>query len=130
MTTFNGSTNESEILVRQLGDWKSVIEANSDILKKNSFLREFLGFKMDIAQNLIEELQSWEEIGNQSKCDRVSGDIQLFLGQIQVLIERAFSDAWEQALPVPDQEPLLIFSSSPSPECELRRPVKSLALAV
>jgi hypothetical protein len=130
MTTSNSITNESESLVRQLRDWKSFVEANRDIVKKDSFLSEFIGFKMDIAQNLIEELQCWEEIGNQSKCEHVSGDIQLFLGQIQVLIERAFSDAREQALPGPDREPVLIFSSLPSPECELRKPVKSLALAV
>ena len=87
----------SEILLQQLGGCKFIAEANRDELNKDPLLKELIAFKMEIAQGFIEELQGWEVLGNQSKCQYASENAQFFLGQIQVIMDRMLDDLCEKA---------------------------------
>ena len=98
MTLINSIHIKSENLRQRLEEWKCIVSANRDVLNKNPFLKEFLAFKMDIAQGYVEELQFWEEVGNQSKCRDAIENAQFFLGQIQVLIDRMLSNQQDEVL--------------------------------
>ena len=93
-------TNEirikSDCLLQELGNWKLVAIAYGDLIDKNTFLKEFLAFKMDLAQGFIEELQGWEEIGNETKCKNAIGNAEFFLGQIQVLFDRVVAGQYQE----------------------------------
>ena len=98
MATFNNLHINSENLLQQLRSLKFIMGSNQDILDKNPVSNEFLNFKIDIAQNYIEELQLWEEIGNQGKCDSMVDNTLFFLEQARVLLDRMLddhcNDAW------------------------------------
>jgi hypothetical protein len=106
------TTNEihvkSEQLLQQLGNWKFTAAAYGNLFDKDAFLKEFLGFKMDIAQGFIEELQGWEEIGNETKCNNAIDNAEFFLGQIQALFDRKFADQYQETWQ--DVEDELIFT--------------------
>jgi hypothetical protein len=51
---------------------------------------------MNMAQGFIEELQAWEETGNETKCKNAIDNSEFFLGQIQVLIDRVFADQYQE----------------------------------
>ena len=59
-------------------------------------LKEFLAFKMDIARGFIEELQGWEETGNETKCKNAIDNAEFFLGQIQALFDRVFAGRYQE----------------------------------
>ena len=90
-----GATNEihikSECLLQQLENWKLIAAAYGDLIEKDAFLKEFLAFKLEIARGFIEELQGWEEAGNETKCKNATDSAEFFLGQIQVLFDRVFA---------------------------------------
>ena len=88
MTTANEIHVNSGYLLKQLGNWKCIAAAFCDLFDKDPFQKEFLAFKMDIVQGFIEELQAWEETGNETKCKNAIDNSEFFLGQIQVLIDR------------------------------------------
>jgi hypothetical protein len=97
MATINNVHVNSETLIQQLGDLKFIVETNKDVLTQNLVAYEFLGFKVDIANNLIEELLLWEEIGNQSKCISLFNDAQFFLEQVNFLVDRMFEELCAKA---------------------------------
>jgi hypothetical protein len=96
MTTPNEVHVKSEHLLQQLVNWKFTAAAYGDLFDKDAFLKEFLAFKMDIAQGFIVELRGWEEIGNEPKCKNAMDNSEFFLGQIQVLIDRVFADQYQE----------------------------------
>ena len=96
MTTPNEIHVKSEHLFWQLGNWKFIVAASSDLFHKDAFLKDFLAFKMDIAQGFIEELESWEEIRNETKCKNAIDNAEFFLEQIQVLIDRVIADQYQE----------------------------------
>jgi hypothetical protein len=49
---------KNECLLQELGIWKFTVTGRSNLFDKNAFLKEFLGFKMDIAEGFIEEFHS------------------------------------------------------------------------
>jgi hypothetical protein len=87
---------ESERLFQELRTWRSAVTSHRYLFDKDAFLKEFLGFKLDIVQGLIEELQGWEETGNETKCQNAIDNSEFFLGQIQVLIDRVFADQYQE----------------------------------
>ena len=97
MAVSNDIHNRSENLLQQLGCYKFITDINRDALNKDPFLREFLAFKMDVAQGYIEESQIYEKIGDQSKSNSAIENAQFFLEQIQVLIDRMLDDQCEEA---------------------------------
>jgi len=97
MSTCNDFRTKSENLLQQLRGLKFIMDANRGILNRNPVSNEFLNFKVDIAQNFIEELQLWEELGNQSKCNVVFDNAQFFLEQSQVLMDRMLDDYCKNA---------------------------------
>jgi hypothetical protein len=105
MTIINGIHIESENLLQELEGLKFFADSNRDALNKNPVLVEFVAFKMDIAQGFIEELQIWETLENQSKCDYVIENAQFFLEQIQVLMDRTLNQQYEEALLCLQKEP-------------------------
>jgi hypothetical protein len=96
MTTANEIGVKSEYLLQQLENWKLVAAAYGDLIEKDAFLKEFLAFKMDLAQGFIEELQGWEEIGNETKCKNAIENAEFFLGQIQVLFDRVYAGQYQE----------------------------------
>ena len=87
----------SEQLYQQLGGCKYIVDVNSDRLNQDPFLKDFLAFKIDIAQGYIEELQIWERLGDQRKSRSAIDNAISFLEQIQVLIDRILDDQCEEA---------------------------------
>jgi len=87
---------ESTQLLQQLRGLKFLVDTNRDEINKDPFFEDFLGFKMDIAQSFIEELRSWEELGNQRKCKDTLDDALFFLGEVNVLIDRKFNEHCEK----------------------------------
>jgi hypothetical protein len=108
MTTANEIHVKSEHLLQQLVNWKFTAAAYGDLFDKDAFLKEFLDFKMDIAQGFIAELQGWEEIGNETKCKNAIDNSEFFLGQIQVLIDRVIAGQYQETWQ--DVEEELIFT--------------------
>jgi hypothetical protein len=98
MTKINDVHSSSESLLQQLEGWKCIASAQRDILNQNPFLEEFLAFKLDIAQGYIEELQFWEEVANQSKCQNAIENTQFFLGQVKVLMDRVICGQQKEVL--------------------------------
>lgn len=96
MTIANEIHVKSENLLKQLENWKFIAAAYSDLFDKDAFLKDFLAFKMDIVQGFIEELQGWEEIGNETKCKNSIENAEFFLGQVQVLLDRVFADQYQK----------------------------------
>ena len=88
---------KSEQLLQQLRGLKFIVDGSGDVLNKNLISKEFLAFKIDLANNLIEELQLWEKLGNADKCNSVFEDAQFFLEQAQVLMDRMLDDQCEEA---------------------------------
>lgn len=97
MSIINDIHFKSKNLLQRLRGLKFIVDENRDVLNKNSVSLEFLAFKIDIAQNFIDELHLWEELGNQSKCDDVSVHAQFFLEQAQVLMDRLLDEQCEEA---------------------------------
>jgi hypothetical protein len=97
MAFIDEAHTKSAQLLQQLRGLKFLAGANKDQLNKDSFFVEFLHFKMDMAQSFIEELQNWEELGNQRKCKDTLDDALFFLGEINVLIDRKFDEHCEEA---------------------------------
>ena len=75
---------------------KFLAETNRGEINQDTFFEDFLGFKMDMAKSFIEELQNWEELGNQSKCRDTPADALFFLGKINVLIDHKFDEHCEK----------------------------------
>jgi hypothetical protein len=98
MSKITSISIKSENLLNELDGWKLIATANKDELNNDPFLKEFLAFKLDITQGFIEELQFWEEVGNDSKCHNAIENAQFFLGQIQILMDRFLSDQQKEVL--------------------------------
>jgi|WetSurMetagenome_2_1015567.scaffolds.fasta_scaffold259766_1 hypothetical protein len=107
MTTINNIRIESENLLQTLEGLKFFADANSDALNKNPVFLEFVAFKMDIARGFIEELQIWETLENQSKCDYAIENARFFLEQIQVLMDRMLNQQYEEVLLCLQKQPRL-----------------------
>ena len=97
MVVSNDFRNKSENLLQQLGGCKFIAEINRDVLNKDPFLKEFLAFKMDVTQSYISELQIYERLRDQSKCKSAIENAELFLEQIQSIIDRMLDDECEEA---------------------------------
>jgi|WetSurMetagenome_2_1015567.scaffolds.fasta_scaffold939286_1 hypothetical protein len=97
MAMRNGIHNASDNLIQLLAGLRYMVDANKDILADRPVSNEFLGFKIDIAQNFIDELQLWEDVGNQSKCNEVIENARFFIEQAQVLLDRILDEQCEQA---------------------------------
>ena len=96
MTTANEVRIKSECLLQQLENWKLIAAAYGDLVEKDAFLKEFLAFKMNIARGFIEELQGWEEVGNETKCKNAIDNAEFFLGQIQALFDRVIAGRYQE----------------------------------
>jgi hypothetical protein len=96
MTRANEIHVNSEYLLQQLENWKVIAAAYGDLIEKDTFLKEFLCFKMDIARGFIEELQGWEELGNETKCKNTIDSAEFFLGQIQTLFDRVLAGRYQE----------------------------------
>ena len=96
MATTNDFRIESERLFGELGTWRSAVISHRDLFDKNAFLKDFLGFKMDIVQGWIEELQSWEEAGNDTKCKNAIEHAESILRQIQVIFDDTLADQHQE----------------------------------
>jgi hypothetical protein len=96
MTLIDEAHTKSTQLLQQLRGLKFLVDTNKDKLNQDPFFVEFLGFKMDMAQSFIEELQNWEELGNQRKCKDTLDAALFFLGEITVLIDRKFDEHCEE----------------------------------
>jgi len=96
MALSNEIHNRSECLLQELRNWKLIASAYEDLIDTDTFLKEFLAFKMDIAQGFIEELQGWEEMGNEAKCKNSIEHAVFFLGQIQVLFDRVVAGRYQE----------------------------------
>jgi hypothetical protein len=88
---------KSEQLLQQLRGLKFIVDGSRDVLNKNLTSKEFLAFKIDIANNLIEELQLWENLGNASKCNSVFDDARFFVEQAWGLMNRMLDEQCEEA---------------------------------
>jgi hypothetical protein len=110
LATSNEIHIQSERLLQQLENWKFTVAACGDLFDKDTFLKEFLAFKMDIARGLIAELQGWEELGNETKRKNAIDNSEFFLGQIQVLINRVLADRYQETWQVMEEG--LIFTDS------------------
>jgi hypothetical protein len=130
MTIINSVHFKSENLLQQLEGWKCIVSANRDVLSKDPFLEEFLAFKMDIAQGYLEELQFWEEVGNQNKCQDAIKNTLFFLGQIQVIIDRMLSDQQDEVLNDSQKELNVTIRVSTFHEYVLQENTTICALAV
>ena len=108
MTITNEIGIKSDYLLQELGNWKLVAIAYGDIIDNDTFLKQFLAFKMDIAQGFIEELQVWEEIGNEIKCKKAIENAVFFLGQIQTLFDRVIAGRYQETWRKQEEE--LIFT--------------------
>lgn len=97
MAVIDEANTKSAQLLQQLRGLKFLADTNRDGLNKDPFFVEFLGFKMDMAQSFIEELQNWEELGNQRKCKNIIDDALFFLGEINALIDRKLDEQCEEA---------------------------------
>ena len=116
MALINDVRNESDRLIQQLAGLQYIIETNRDGMNKYFVTLEFLAFKMDVAQSFIEELQSWEMLGNQGKCDSAMDGAQFFLEQARVLLDRVLDEQCEDAWL--DSQRELRFSSYASSKYE------------
>jgi hypothetical protein len=96
MTTANEIHVNSESLLQQLENWKLIAAAYGELIEKDAFLKEFLAFKMDIVKCFIEELQGWEEMGNETKCKNAIDNAQFFLGQIQALFDHVVAGRYQE----------------------------------
>lgn len=106
MATANEIHVQSQSLLQELGIWKFTVSRNSDLFKYDSFLKEFLAFKIDMVQGFIEELDSWEKTGNEAKCKNAIGNAEFFLGQIQVLFDSMFADEYSGSSQDMEEEPI------------------------
>jgi hypothetical protein len=97
MAVIDETYTKSAQLLQKLRGLKFLADTNRIGLNKDPFFVEFLGFKIDMAQSFIEELQNWEELGNQRKCKDTLDDALFFLGEINVLIDRKFDEHCEEA---------------------------------
>jgi hypothetical protein len=97
MTLIDDAHTKSTQLLQQLRGLKFLVDTNKDKLNQDPFFVEFLGFKTDMAQSFIEELQNWEELGNQRKCKDTLEDVLFFLGEINALIDRKLDEHCEEA---------------------------------
>jgi hypothetical protein len=97
MTISNDIHTKSEHLLQQLRGLEFIVDANKDVLDMNPVSKEFIGFKMDIARNFIEELQLWEELGNPGRCNVVFEHAQFFIEQAQVLTDRILDSYCEES---------------------------------
>jgi hypothetical protein len=97
MALMNTINNKSDQLIQQLGGLRYPVDINHCMLNQSPISKEFLIFKLEIAQSLVEELQSWETLGNQSKCDSLMESVQVFLDQAQVLLDMILDKHCEQA---------------------------------
>jgi len=96
MATSNDVRIKSEQLLQELVIWRSTITPSSNLFDKDLFLKDFLAFKMDMVQGFIEELHSWEETGNETKCKNAVDNAEVYLGQIQVLFDSMFVDQYQE----------------------------------
>jgi hypothetical protein len=96
MTTANEFYVNSEYLLQQVENWKLIAAAYGDLIEKDAVLKEFLAFKIDIARGFVEELQGWEEIGNETKCKNTIENAEFFLGQIQALFDRVIAGRYQE----------------------------------
>ena len=96
----------SESLLQELGMWKFTVTRYNNLFDKNAFLKEFLAFKIDMAQGCVEELQSWERMGNETKCKNAMDNAEFFLGQIQVLFDSMFADQYQETWQDMKEEPI------------------------
>lgn len=92
MATTNDFHIQSEHLFQELGTWRSTVTSHRELFDKNAFLKDFLGFKMDIVQGWIEELRGWEETGNDTKCKNAIENAESILRQIQVMFDGMSAD--------------------------------------
>lgn len=87
---------ESERLFQELGTWRATVTSHRNLFDKNEVLKDFPGLKMDIVHSLIEELQRWEEAGNDTKCKNAIGNAESILRQIQVLFDDTLADQHQE----------------------------------
>ena len=95
-TTYMATTNDvrmkSEQLLQEVGIWRQFVASPHDQFTKDPMLKDFFSFKVDIAQGYIEESQSWEKSGNETKCRNAIDNAELFIEQIQMLFNSMFVD--------------------------------------
>lgn len=87
----------SERFLQELRSWKFLAETCTDAFNKDPFLKELLSFKIDILQGYIDELRGWEKLENPIKCQYAIDQVKFFLGQVQVLIDRALDEHCKEA---------------------------------
>lgn len=92
MATSNEIRIKSECLLQELEIWRFTVTPHSKLFDKDAFLRDFLAFKIDIAQGFIEESYKWEKSGNETKRKSVIDHAEMYLGQIQDLFDKMFAD--------------------------------------
>ena len=109
MATANEIHKKSECLLQEIGVWKSTIAAYTGLFGKDAVTKEFIAFKIDIAEGLIEEYYSWEKLGNESKCKYALDNAEFFLGQIQVLFDSMFIDEHQETRQEIKEVSLAIF---------------------
>jgi hypothetical protein len=97
MALMNNISNESDKLVQQLAGLLYLVDINQSILNQNPISKEFLVFKLEIAQSLVEESQIWGTLGNQIKRDSLMKNAQFFLDQAQVLLDLILDRHCKQA---------------------------------
>jgi hypothetical protein len=79
---------EGEILVMQLESYKLAAHAFRDLIDHNLIEKELLSFKVEIAQGYIDQLEVYEELGDQIKCGYAIDNANHFLEQIKVMLEK------------------------------------------
>ncbi len=97
MTFMDGRHTESDKLIQQLAGLEYIVDSNSNILNQDPFARDFLAFKMEVAQSFIEESQLWRTMGNQRKCDAAVQNANIFLEQTQTLLDGILNEYCEKA---------------------------------
>ena len=96
MATSNEIHIQSERLLQELAICKFTVTPYNNLFDKDAFLKEFLAFKMDIVEGIIEGLYSWEKTGNKTKCKNAIDNAEFYLGQIQVLFDGTFADQYQE----------------------------------
>ncbi len=97
MTFIGGIHNESNQLVQQLAGLRYIVDSHLNLLDADPFSKDFLSFKLDLAQSFVDELQVWKTLGNQSKCDAAVKNANFFLEQTQALLDRILNEYCEKA---------------------------------
>ncbi len=97
MTTGNEIHIDSKNLLQQLESLQFLADASWSLLNIEPVSREFLAFKIEIARNMIQELEMWEKLHDQRKCNCVIQDAQFFLAQIQAFFDHMLEEQCEAA---------------------------------